>query len=182
MKINEIVTEEESKWLRPRVPRAQDFAIARPDRQAVRKMLTREGPKILASGIARSLPGVANIFAAVLTVLDVIKGDWVGAGINATGLFFGPAVELPAFAYQLARDHYGEVMYPEDPDPRHLERDMARDPKGTLTAIKNLSTAIADEMQAMAQEARDKVEQSGQAKKKEFATTGGGAAVGYTNR
>jgi hypothetical protein len=114
-------------------------------------------------------------------IKGVIDGDWMDVGLNATGIFFGPAVQLPAFAYQLAREGYGHFFYETDPDPRHLERDLASNPVGVGKRLADTAVAIADELQAMASEARATAQQSGQRAPKEFKSTAGGAAVGYPN-
>ena len=150
-----------------------------PTALSVRKALLT--PKVLGLGVLKSLPVVANVIFACLAARDVVRGDWVGAGINLTGIFAGNLTQIATFAYDFARTQYAEQYYGEDAPPMILEKDMAADPERTKERLAHLKDLAMDVLQHLASETEQKAQQSAQAKKREFAITAGGAAVGNPN-
>jgi hypothetical protein len=112
---------------------------------------------------------------AYFWVKDLIRGDYTGAAIDTVGMFTGTATGLGIMIVQLSRAMYVTFYYGEDADPMLLEKDLARDPKGTGQKLADIGEILMDLLRDMA----SVIEKQAPAKGVEFGSTPGGGAVGY---
>lgn len=132
-------------------------ALKRPSRETVRAALTN--PKILALPAVKTIPLIGNLLSAYFVVHDLVRKDYVGAGINAVGALplAGNAYQLTSFAYQVSRSIYVSQFYGADADPMLLEKDLARDPKGTGQRLEYLSELVGMVLEELFEETREAV-------------------------
>jgi hypothetical protein len=114
---------------------------------------------------------------AYFWVKDMIRGDYTGAAIDTVGMFTGTATGLGLMIVQLSRAMYVAYYYGEDADPMLLEKDLARDPKGTGQKLADMGEILMELLRDMA----GVVKQQAPAKGVDFKSTAGGAAIGYPN-
>jgi len=81
-------------------------------------MMKKYGGKLTGSLI----PGIGTLIGAGMTVGSLLKGDWIGAGLNAVGMI--PYASLATIPTAIAREVYSEVYDGADPftDPLRGER------------------------------------------------------------
>ena len=146
-----------------------------PSKESIRRALL--DPKFIRTNVVKSIPLLANAWFAWCAAENVIKGDWIGAAIDAVGIFAGPWKQVVAFTYDLARKFYADEYYGPDAPPMILEKDMAADPEGTQAKLNHLAEIIQDVIYDLVTGTAQKAKEA----KKEFGSTGGGAAVGNPN-
>ncbi len=116
---------------------------------AFKRLLARALPTMVGKGALKSIPLAGAVIGVAFAVDRLVKGDVPGAGLELVSGVGSLVTAIPTTAYQAARDLYGEYYtHKESGDPAVLEYDLAQDPPGTETRIKNLQTKIAEQLKA----------------------------------
>jgi hypothetical protein len=100
--------------------------VAKGGKKAIGSLVTKLMPGMMkkyGGKLAGSLvPGIGTLIGAGMTVGSLLKGDWIGAGLNAVGMI--PYAGLATIPAAIAREVYSDVYDGADPftDPLRAER------------------------------------------------------------
>ena len=93
------------------------------DKTVAKKILATKGAKM----IAKAVPGVGIAAGGLFALSSLFRGDFVGAGLEAGGMFLPSLAGAPLDAAIMARETYNE-MYGTDKDKFPFEKDRINDP------------------------------------------------------
>jgi hypothetical protein len=86
-------------------------------------VLKNLAPKVLKSKAASIIPVVGTAMGLYFAAQRLMKGDLVGAGIDAAGALPIPGASIPAIVTSLVRDAYTEIYSPKNGPPVYPEQD-----------------------------------------------------------
>ena len=102
---------------------AKKAAVGAVDKTVAKKILATKGAKM----IAKAVPGVGIAAGGLFALSSLFRGDFVGAGLEAGGMFLPSLAGVPLDAGIMARETYNE-MYGTDETPFPFEKDRINDP------------------------------------------------------
>jgi hypothetical protein len=100
--------------------------VAKGGKKAIGSLVTKLMPGMMkkyGGKLAGSLiPGIGTLIGAGMTVGSLLRGDWIGAGLNAVGMI--PYAGLATIPAAIAREVYSDVYDGADPvtDPLRAQR------------------------------------------------------------
>ena len=139
--------------------------------QLLNKIILSKAPQWVAKAGVKSIPFVGLLFGIGFAIPRLIDGDTPGAGLEVASSVGSLFTAIPATAYMIARDIYGDAYIDEDGNKAIFEYDMKEDPSGTQTRVKELADQIAELLKTKVTANSPKYPQA-------FQNTAGGAAVG----